>query len=390
MSHVNPSISSGSSPGRHPYGSDSPANQLPFRVSTAPFIAEITGSEMNLAWFRGRSLREPILFDSSALRPGANGLCCAVPGCGTYRYPIEPLSSNARFICKRHRRQDQVEALQKYAPRRRDYDSTKDRKDAQVHFQAHISHATQGVNTSASLRWLIEPKSPPQFLEPTPEELERLRAANAEYDRRVQESYLRTKQIVTSYGDLEQKLLLEQFFLNPSAARPKKRNPVLPGSRVDHDQELHNRIHIVELQDRPTAEQEREWNHRVRKAMRDDYRSERKRADVTLHQYIRELQRELRKTDDPVCRAELRQQVIELLFLDPFHVAEPKTAPEISRIETELCDQGMIRVKPFPDEDGEDLDLFELIPDNLFCRVDPFVLPPHRLEISEFVSWMQH
>ena len=179
------------------------------------------------------------------------------------RYPIEPLSLNARFICKRHPRQEQVETLQKYVPQRRDYDSTKDRQDARVRFQAHISDAAQGVNTSASLRWLIEPKSPPLFLDPTPEELERLRAANVEYDRRVQESYGRTRQIVSPYGDLEQKYLLEQFSLNLSAARPKKRNPVLHGARVDQDQELHNRIHIVELLDRPTTEQEREWNDRV-------------------------------------------------------------------------------------------------------------------------------
>jgi hypothetical protein len=329
-------------------------------MRTAPFIE----SEFNFAGFRSKSLREPILFDSSTLRPGANGLCCAVLECTTCRYQIERLSPNARFICKHHPRQDHVKALQTYVPERRDYDSTKDRQDAQVHFQKHLLHAAQRVNTSASLRWLVEPKSPPEFLEPTPEELERLRAASAEYDRRVQESYLRTRQIVSSYGNHEQRFLLEQYSRNPSAARLKKRNPLLPGSRVDRDQKLHNRIHIVEFQDRPTVEQKRDWNQRVREAMRQDYLRAREQADLTLHGYIAELQKELRHTDDPVHRAELRQRIIELLLVDPFHLPEPKTSPEINWIETEFGDRGMTRFRPLPYKDGEDLDVFELIPDD--------------------------
>ena len=114
-------------------------------MRAAPFVIEPTKSEINFEWFRHRSLAEPILIDSSVLRPGANGLCCAVPACETCRYQIERLSPNARFICKRHPRQDQVQALQKYAPERRPYDSTKDRQDLQVHFQTHLLHAVQGA-----------------------------------------------------------------------------------------------------------------------------------------------------------------------------------------------------------------------------------------------------
>ena len=289
----------------------------------APFISKPTDSEFNLAWFRGRPLREPILFDSSELRPGANGLGCAVPGCETYRYVAEPLSPNARYICKRHPRQIQVKALQTYVPERRDYDSKKDRQDARAHFQAHLSHAVQTFNTSASLRWLIEPNSPPQFLKPTPEELERLRAASAEYDRRIQDSYARTKRILSSY---------------------------LP----PHTGEV--------FQLSPTTEQIEEWNRNVRDGMLEDYHREREQADVMLQQYIAELQRELRRTDDLERRTVLRQRIVELLSVDPFHLAEPKTAPEISLIETELGDQGMTRIEPFPDEDGEYVDVFELIP----------------------------
>ncbi len=294
-------------------------------VSSAP-IVKPKEPEINSAWFRGRSLREPILIDPSALRTGANGLCCAVIGCETCRYQIERLSPNARFICKRHPRQAQVEAFQKYVPARADYDSTKDRKDAQVHFQKHLLHAAQGVNTSASLRWLVEPKSPSQFLAPTPEEFERLRAASAEYYRRVQESYLSTKQIGSSY-DL--------------------------------------RINAGEsFQLRPTDEQIEEWDQKLRDRMREDYRREREQADVILHDYIAELQRELRSTNDPVRRAELRQRILEMLLVDPFHVAEPKTGPEINRIETEMGSQGMTRVRLFRDESGENLDVFEIIPDH--------------------------
>lgn len=385
-------------------------------------IVVLTESAINLAWFRGRPLRQPILFDS----PGelCSGDCAeldrgrvsirsvmftsgygsrimffpgkrppTVPkGCGWWKSEPEPIEHNqvqctvpncpticlvegsptskTRVICREHARIDTRRPLSSdrgalYAILGRDTNDKKKWIDRQYRFQDYIPRAFLTTNTSASLRWLIEPKSPPQFAEPTPEELERLCAANAEYDRRVQESYARTNQIASSYGDLEQKSLLERLLANPSAARRKNRNPLLPGSRVDRDHRLHNRIHLVAFQDRPTAEQTREWNRKVREAMRDDYRREREQADLALHSYIAELQKELRDTDDSVPRSELRQRIVELLLVEPFRVAEPKTAPEISWIETEFGDRGFTRLQAFPDEDGEDLDVFELIPGDL-------------------------
>jgi hypothetical protein len=73
-------------------------------------------------------------FESSGSSPG---ISCAVDGCTTVCIlpPDAPLSGRSQFICKNHPRLVQVQTFQKYVPARRDYDSTKDRPDAQVHFQ---------------------------------------------------------------------------------------------------------------------------------------------------------------------------------------------------------------------------------------------------------------
>ena len=339
---------------------------------SAAIIAISTGADaltteptkfgIDLGCFCGRSLVQPILPDSSVLRPGANGLCCAVPGCGTCRYLVQLVSPHAHFICKHHRRQDQVQAVRQYSPERKEYDPKKDREDARVHFQDHVPHAIQQVDTSASLRWLAEPKRPPEFSEPTVEELERLRAANAEYDRRVEEARARTAQIVCSYQAGRQNSLLHQL---PPTARSKKRNPVLSGAQVDHDRELHARTRVIEFQDRPTEEQKQEWDLRVREAMRHDYLREREQAELTLRGCIKEIHDELRACENPVRSAELRQRIVELLLLDPFHVSEPKSTPEIASLETEFRHRGLTRIKSFFDEEGALTDVFDVVADDL-------------------------
>ncbi len=75
-------------------------------------------------------------FESSGSSPG---ISCAVDGCTTVCSlpPDASLTGRSRFICHNHFRQVQVQTFQQYVPARRNYDPSKDRQDAQVHFQEY-------------------------------------------------------------------------------------------------------------------------------------------------------------------------------------------------------------------------------------------------------------
>ena len=56
---------------------------------------------------------------------------CSISGCSTQFDTIEPVAANARFICKNHKRAEQLKAVG------RKYSSKLDEKDRDVHFQDH-------------------------------------------------------------------------------------------------------------------------------------------------------------------------------------------------------------------------------------------------------------
>ncbi len=127
--HVNPSTSSGSSPG--------------VTFALAPRLLRIPPAAESLGTSQFRTLTIP--FDANAAQPGDCGIrvdlrnliACSSPGCTTLYRAGEQLTRKAKYICRNHSRQDQVEAFQEYVPERRGYDSTKDRQDAHVHFQEY-------------------------------------------------------------------------------------------------------------------------------------------------------------------------------------------------------------------------------------------------------------
>jgi len=60
-----------------------------------------------------------------------NTIRCAVPGCVSQFETSEPVAFGARFICKNHKRSEQVKAIG------RRYNSNTDEVDSGVHFQDH-------------------------------------------------------------------------------------------------------------------------------------------------------------------------------------------------------------------------------------------------------------
>lgn len=60
-----------------------------------------------------------------------NSIQCKVKGCANVHLTEEAVSPNARFICKEHPRQDQVEAVG------RKYNPATDEADESDHFQSH-------------------------------------------------------------------------------------------------------------------------------------------------------------------------------------------------------------------------------------------------------------
>lgn len=56
---------------------------------------------------------------------------CSISGCSTQFDTTEPVAANARFICKNHKRAEQLKAIG------RKYSSKADEKDREVRFQDH-------------------------------------------------------------------------------------------------------------------------------------------------------------------------------------------------------------------------------------------------------------